>query len=70
MGRRNRGGQRSNPSISSNGKQVAPKHKLILYLNESLSIENIGVQRLQSQIKQTKMLNAKQRLQLHLDETR
>ena len=63
-------GQRNNPYISRKGKQITPKQKLILYLNESLSIENIGVQRLQSQIKQTKMLNAKQRLQLHLDETR
>jgi ferritin-like metal-binding protein YciE len=65
-----RKGQRSNPSISRKGKQIAPKQKLILYLNEALSIENIGVQRLQSRIKQTKIENAKQRLQLHLEETR
>jgi ferritin-like metal-binding protein YciE len=60
---------RNNPYISR-GKQITPKQKLILYLNEALSIENIGVQRLQSRIKQTKMQSAKQRLQLHLDETR
>jgi ferritin-like metal-binding protein YciE len=65
-----RKGQRNNPSISSKGKQITPKQKLILYLNEALSIENIGVQRLQSRIKQTKIENAKQRLELHLGETR
>jgi len=47
-----RKGQRNNPSISRKGKQITPKQKLILYLNEALSIENIGVQRLQSRIKQ------------------
>jgi hypothetical protein len=61
-------GQRNNPYISRKGKQITPKQKLILYLNEAL--ENTGVQRLQSRIKQTKMQNAKQRPQLHLDETR
>ena len=70
MAPRTRRGQRNNPSISRKGKQITPKQKLILYLNEALSIENIGVQRLQSRIKQTKIENAKQRLQLHLEETR
>jgi len=65
-----RRGQRNNPSFSNKGKQITPKQKLILYLNEALSIENIGVRRLQSRIKQTKIENAKQRLQLHLEETR
>jgi ferritin-like metal-binding protein YciE len=60
----------NNRSISRKGKQITAKQKLILYLNEALSIENIGVQRLQSRIKQTKIENAKQRLQLHLEETR
>src|SRR5205823_3299735 len=62
--------QKNNRSISRKGKQITPKQKLILYLNEALSIENIGVRRLQSRIKQTKIENAKQRLQLHLEETR
>jgi ferritin-like metal-binding protein YciE len=70
MAPRKRRGQRNNPSISSKGKQITSKQKLILYLNEALSIENIGVQRLQSRIKQTKIENAKQRLELHLKETR
>jgi ferritin-like metal-binding protein YciE len=62
--------QKNNRSISRKGKQITPKQKLTLYLNEALSIENIGVQRLQSRIKQTKIENARQRLQLHLEETR
>jgi ferritin-like metal-binding protein YciE len=62
--------QKNNRSISRKGKQITPKQKLILYLNEALSIENIGVQRLQSRIKQTKIENVKQQLQLHLEETR
>ena len=65
-----RRGQRNNPSISRKGKQNTPKQKLILYLNETLSIENIGVQRLQSRIKQTTIENAKRQLEkLHLEET-
>jgi len=62
--------QKNNRSISRKGKQITPKQKLTLYLNEALSIENIGVQRLQSRIKQTKIENVKQQLQLHLEETR
>jgi ferritin-like metal-binding protein YciE len=62
--------QKNNRSISRKGKQITPKQKLTLYLNEALSIENIGVQRLQSRIKQTKIENTKQQLQIHLKETR
>jgi ferritin-like metal-binding protein YciE len=62
--------QKNNRSISTKGKQITPKQKLTLYLNEALSIENIGVQRLQSRIKQTKIENTKQQLQIHLEETR
>ena len=35
-----------------------------------MAIENAAIQRLQSRIKQTKIENLKQRLQLHLEETR
>jgi ferritin-like metal-binding protein YciE len=69
MAPRTRRGQRNNPSISRKGKQNTPKQKLILYLNEALSIENIGVRRLQSRIKQTTIENAKRQLELHLEET-
>jgi ferritin-like metal-binding protein YciE len=41
-----------------------------LYLNEVLSMENAAVERLQLRIKQTKIESVKQRLQLHLEETR
>jgi len=60
----------NNHSISRKRKPLTPNQKLTLYLNEALAIENAAVQRLQSRIKQTKIQNAKQRLQLHLEETR
>jgi ferritin-like metal-binding protein YciE len=41
-----------------------------LHLNEDLAIENAAVQRLQSRIKQTRIENVKQRLQVHLEETK
>ena len=57
-------------NIHSTYKRLTPKQKLTLYLNDALAIENAAVQRLQSRIKQTEIENAKQRLQLHLQETR
>ena len=65
----NKKGKEKLSSISRKGKQITPKQKLILYLNEALSIENIGVRRLQSRIKQTTIESSKQRLDLHLEET-
>jgi len=62
--------RRNNLSTSRRGKQITSKQKLTLYLNEALAIENAEVQRLQSRIKHTKIEDAKQRLQLHLEETR
>jgi ferritin-like metal-binding protein YciE len=62
--------RRNNLSMSRRGKQITSKQKLTLYLNEALAIENAAVQRLQSRIKHTKIEDAKQRLQLHLEETR
>ena len=52
------------------GKRLTPNQKLILHLNEALAIENAAVQRLQSRIKQTRIENVRQRLQVHLDETK
>ena len=52
------------------GKRLTPNQKLILHLNEALSIENAAVQRLQSRIKQTRIEKVRQRLQLHLEETK
>ena len=52
------------------GKRLTPNQKLILHLNEALAIENAAVQRLQSRIKQTRIENVKQRLQVHLEETK
>jgi ferritin-like metal-binding protein YciE len=52
------------------GKRFTPSQKLTLHLNEALAIENAAVQRLQSRIKQTRLENVKQRLQVHLEETK
>ncbi len=52
------------------GKRLTPNQKLILHLNEALTIENAAVQRLQSRIKQTRIENVRQRLQVHLEETK
>jgi ferritin-like metal-binding protein YciE len=52
------------------GKRLTPSQKLTLHLNEALAIENAAVQRLQSRIKQTRLENVKQRLQVHLEETK
>ena len=51
-------------------KEITLSEKITLYLNEVLSMENASVERLQSRIKQTKIENVKQRLRLHLEETR
>src|ERR1051326_1852263 len=63
---------RKNVSTSSRqkGKRLTSAQKLNLHLNEALAIENAAVQRLQSRIKQTKIKNVKQRLQVHLEETK
>ncbi|HET7285469.1 MAG TPA: DUF892 family protein [Nitrososphaeraceae archaeon] len=64
--------RRNNPSTytKAKGKRLTPNQKLTFHLNEALAVENAAVQRLQSRIKQTKIDNVKQRLQLHLEETR
>lgn len=59
------------PTITKRkGKRLTPNQKLILHLNEALAIENAAVQRLQSRIKQTRIENVRQRLQVHLEETK
>jgi ferritin-like metal-binding protein YciE len=55
---------------SRKGKEITPSEKITLYLNETLSIENASIERLKLRIKQTKIENVKQRLLLHLEETR
>ena len=55
---------------STKGKRLTTGQKLTLHLSEALAIENAAIQRLQSRIKQTKIENLKQRLQVHLEETR
>jgi len=55
---------------STRGKEITPSEKITLYLNEALSMENAAVERLQLRIKQTKIESVKERLELHLEETR
>ena len=55
---------------STRAKEITASEKITLYLNEALSMENAAVERLQLRIKQTKIENVKQRLRLHLEETR
>jgi len=64
--------RRKNPSTSTKAKgaRLTPNQKLTFHLNEALAVENAAVQRLLSRIKQTKIDTVKQRLQLHLEETR
>jgi ferritin-like metal-binding protein YciE len=57
-------------SLRRKGKRLTSAQKLTLHLNEALAIENAAVQRLQSRIKQTKIKNVKQQLQVHLEETK
>jgi ferritin-like metal-binding protein YciE len=57
-------------NLPTKGKKLTVGQKLSLHLIEALAIENAAIQRLQSRIKQTKIENLKQRLQLHLVETR
>jgi len=62
--------RRSSKRSSSRTKRISLNDKLGLYLNDVLSMENASIQRLQFRIKQTKLQDAKQQLQLHLDETK
>ena len=63
--------KRRRRSVSSRKrKEITSSEKITLYLNEALSMENAAVERLKLRIKQTKIESVKQRLQLHLEETR
>jgi len=62
--------KRSRKRSSSQKNRISLNDKLGLYLNDALSMENASIQRLQSRIKQTRLQDAKQQLQLHLDETK
>ena len=55
---------------ATKGKEITLSDKITFYLNEALSMENAAVERLQLRIKKTKIENVKQRLRLHLEETR
>ena len=55
---------------STKTREITAGQKITLYLNEVLAMENAAIERLQLRIKQTKIENVKERLRLHLEETR
>jgi ferritin-like metal-binding protein YciE len=55
---------------STKTREITAGQKITLYLNELLAMENAAIERLQLRIKQTKIENVKERLRLHLEETR
>ena len=61
---------RSSKSSSFQKKQISLNDKLVLYLNDALSMENASMQRLQSRIKQTRLQDSKQQMEYHLEETK
>ena len=65
-----RNNRRSSKRSLPQKKQISLNDKLVLYLNDALSMENASIQRLQSRIKQTRLQDAKQQLQHHLEETK
>ena len=66
----NRTRRRKRNVSSTKGKEITASEKITLYLNETLAMENAAVERLQLRIKQTKIESVKQRIRLHLEETR
>jgi ferritin-like metal-binding protein YciE len=51
-------------------KDITLNDKLVLYLNNALSMENAATERLQARIKQTTLEDSKAQLQHHLEETK
>ncbi len=49
---------------------IKQNNKLALFLNDALFMENAAVERLESRIGETSILNTKQQLQRHLEETK
>jgi ferritin-like metal-binding protein YciE len=59
-----------NRSSTIQQKNIHVNDKLVLYLNEILSMENASLERLQSRIMETTLADLKVQLQRHLEETR
>jgi hypothetical protein len=45
------------------------RDKFLLYLNSSLAMENVALERVQRRVQQTILEDARQQLQNHLEET-
>ncbi|HJU34817.1 MAG TPA: DUF892 family protein [Nitrososphaera sp.] len=69
-GKRQKKTRRATNSSKQNARRLTLEEKLAQYLNETLSFENAAVSRLQSRIKEMQLVDAKQQLQQHLQETR
>jgi ferritin-like metal-binding protein YciE len=69
-GKRQKKTRRATNSSKQNARRLTLEEKLAQYLNETLSFENAAVSRLQSRIKEMQLVDAKQQLQQHLEETR
>jgi bacterioferritin (cytochrome b1) len=77
MARKNRRAGRSSSRKAKAGgkntrssKMLTANDKLVLYLNEALSMENATATRLQLRIKETRLQDVRQQLEHHLEETR
>ena len=57
----------SSPTIRKN---ITFTDKLVVYLNDALSMENAAIERLQLRIRQTRLQDPKVHLRHHLEETR
>lgn len=57
-------------SLPNRRRDVSLNDKLIMYLNEALSLENAAIERLNKRIKQTSLDDSRGQLKHHLEETK
>jgi ferritin-like metal-binding protein YciE len=57
-------------SLPNRRRDVSLNDKLIMYLNEALSLENAAIERLNKRIKQTSLDDSRAQLKHHLEETK
>lgn len=57
-------------SLPNRRRDISLNDKLIIYLNEALSLENAAIERLNKRIKQTSLDDSRAQLKHHLEETK
>lgn len=57
-------------SLPNRRRDISLNDKLIMYLNEALSLENAAIERLNKRIKQTSLDDSRAQLKHHLEETK